>query len=307
MHSKNVKNITKALAGVGAKTRLPRLGGRWVWKDHMKNIIIFIFILLLLIPVSALSQGTDASADIVAKEKTFDLDKQNSTSKNQESANHHESISSLTQKSKAKIYSNIHAEPLTNETTTGSNDWNASDILMVIFTAILAICTYGLWRATKKIVEVTEQTSKRQLRAYVAARLADGEKLFLDENNCLSVPLIIENHGQTPAHNFRQSTFVNILKFPIESVLDPPEYEGGSVSSLFPGQKTRMYPTLPRPLNSSEINSIKNKEGCFCVWGYLEYVDIFSTVQTSEFRMYSTGSDLERGELAYCEEGNNAT
>ncbi len=273
----------------------------------MKNIIIFTFILLLLIPVFALSQGTDNPADIVDKEKTLDLGKQNPASKNQESANSHKSISSLTQKPKAQIHTNLHAEPLTNETTTGNNDWNASNTFMVIFTAILAICTYGLWRETKKIVEVTEQTSKRQLRAYVAARLADGEKLFLDENNCLSVPLIIENHGQTPAHNFRKSTFVNIFKFPIENVLDPPEYEGGSVNCLFPSQKTRMYPTLPRPLNNSEINSIKNKEGCFCVWGYLEYVDIFGTIQTSEFRMYSTGNDLERGELAYCEEGNNAT
>jgi len=176
-----------------------------------------------------------------------------------------------------------------------------------ILTFLLVIVTVGMLIATLKIVKVTRQTAKQQLRAYVSARLADGEKVFLDENGRLSVPLIIENHGQTPAYNFRKSTFVGFFRYPLVDTLDPPDYRGGSVAHIPPGQKVRMYPTLPRPLNESEIESIRNKQGCFCVWGYLEYTDIFNNLQTAGFRMLSAGSDFDRGELAYCEEGNNAT
>ena len=260
---------------------------------------------MLLTPIVAQSQGMDEPVDAVNEKQAGSV--KEPADKNKEATNAEQNIPTLASKPRTQVNTNHQPKPPPTDTPPVDSGWNTANTFMVILTAILAACTYGLWHETKKIVKVTEQTAKRQLRAYVSARLADGEKVFLDENNCLSVPLIIENHGQTPAHNFRKSVFVNIFKHPIENVLDPPEYEGGSIACLFPGQKTRMYPTLPRPLNNAEITSIKNGEGSFCVWGYLEYVDIFGITQMSEFRMFSTGDDLERGELAYCEKGNNAT
>jgi hypothetical protein len=273
----------------------------------MKIIIKFIFILLLLAPILAQSQvakdfpqNNNATKDVGIK-KT-------SESKKQKTSDTHKKITNLAiNKLKTEVPAKNCAYKARPEQTKSKPAWHVWIEPISILTCCLVLVTIGLFVATMKIVKVTRQTAKRQLRAYVSARLADGEKIFLDENNCLSVPLIIENHGQTPAHKLRKSAFVNIFKNPLQDVLDPPEYNGGSVTCLAPGQKSRMYPTLPRALNGSEIISIKNKEGCFCVWGYLEYVDIFNNHQTTEFRMYSTGNDLERGELAYCEKGNNAT
>lgn len=283
----------------------------------MKHIFNIILILLLLNPSPLLSQQTmDKPVKIQNPEAITGRDKNKTTPKQNITTNKSKSNLNPVPTTAKNIITNPKVDnKSTDEKTDCSKNkakpikswWHTSENWMMVFTGILAIFTILLWRATVKIVATTERTANRQLRAYVSARLADGEKVFLDENNCLSVPLIIENHGQTPAHNFRKSTFVNIFKLPIETILDPPEYEGGSVNSLFPGQKVRMYPTLPQPLSDAEITAIKNKEGCFCVWGYLEYIDIFGVTQTSTFRMLSTGDDLERGELAYCEEGNKAT
>lgn len=262
----------------------------------------------MLLPCSVLSeQVMDKPINVVDQKKVLVRGEQTHPKKNDTSTNLEKNVSSLVEKPSVNNPANTPKKYETKEPSPVNNGWNTSNTFMVIFTAILAVCTFGMWQETKKIVRTTKDTAERQLRAYVGARLADGENVFIDKNGCLSVPIIVENYGQTPAHNFKKSVFVNTFKLPIKSVLDPPEYKGCSVTCIFPGQKTRMYPTLPRPLNNAEINSIKNKEGCFCVWGYLEYVDIFGNAQTSEFRMFSTGDDLERGELAYSEEGNTAT
>lgn len=268
-------------------------------------MINFVVILFLLNPAIALSQGVNEPVNIVVKEKVGN--ENNPTDKNKESANSHINIASHSVQPNAQINSNNQSNPPAKETPPENNGWNTANTFMAIFTAILVCFNYGLWRETKNIVKVTRKSYKRQLRAYVSERLADGEKIFLDENNCFSVPLIMENHGQTPAHNLKSSFFVNYFKYPLNETFDPPEYKGGSVICLHPGQKLRTNPTLPRALNSVEMNTIKHKEGCFCVWGYIEYADIFNNIQTTELRMYSTGADFERGDLSYCEDGNNAT
>lgn len=265
----------------------------------------FVFILFLLNPVIALSQGVNEPVYIVVNEKAGS--ENNSSDKIKESANSHINIASHSVEPNAQNNSNNQSNPSAKETLPENNGWNTANTFMSIFTAMLVCFNYGLWKETKNIVKITRKSYKRQLRAYVSARLADGEKIFLDGNNCLSVPLIVENHGQTPAHKIKTSFFVNFFKYPLNETLDPPEYKGGSVVCLHPRQKNRIYPTLPRALNSAEMNAIRDKKGCFCVWGYMEYADIFNNIRITEFRMYSTGADLERGELAYCENGNNAT
>lgn len=65
-------------------------------------------------------------------------------------------------------------------------------ITLAAITFFLALFTAALWYATRKLVIDAKDTSKRQLRAYVAL-----EDIFFEGN----VPKIrIKNHGQTPAH-----------------------------------------------------------------------------------------------------------
>ena len=257
----------------------------------MKIIIKSILILLLLSPI--ISQSQQAAEDHAQNDNTTNIHKETTNP----------AINKLTTEIQADGFG-YKARP---EQTKHKPAWHNWFEPISILTFCLVLVTIGMFVATMRIVKVTRQTAKRQLRAYVSARLADGEKMFLDENDCLSVPLIIENHGQTPAYNFKKSSFVGFFRYPLEDILDPPDYKGGSVAYIPPGQKVRMYPTLPSALNGSEIEAIKSKKGCFCVWGYLEYTDIFNNLQTAEYRMLSTGADFERGEFAYCEEGNNAT
>ncbi|KJR98969.1 MAG: hypothetical protein VR65_17990 [Desulfobulbaceae bacterium BRH_c16a] len=271
----------------------------------MKPIYYIAIILLLLTPASVHFGYSEEVKDLVKKESPDKKEKLNK--KNIKEPITKELIDTNSKKVNPQTNTNIqtvkHVQDLSDEDT----EWSNADIFMVLFTAILALFTIGLWREANRSVKITENTAKRQLRAYIFARLADGEKLFPDEINCLSVPIIIENHGQTPGHQLKISTFVNIYKNPLNETLDPPNFQNGSQTYLAPGQIIRMYPTLPRSLKEVEVNAITSKEGSFYVWGYLEYIDIFDNKQKTEFRLYSTGADFTRGELAYSLEGNTAT
>lgn len=271
----------------------------------MKIPIKIIFILFLFLPVLAKSQGQNPPQKVNDRlyEKKMDGD-QATSDKTIKPSNPTISIgvnkSKIPTKEKPET-NNTYREPTE---PIGDNSWfTPSNII----NSCLVLITFGLLVATIRIVIITSKTAKRQLRAYVSARLADGEKVFPDENNCLSVPLIIENHGQTPAHSFKSSCFVSVYKEPLQDTFDAPDFKNGSMALLAPGQKLRIYPTLPNPIDNSTVNAIKSKKCVFYVWGYLEYTDIFKDTQTMCFRLYSAGQDFERGELAYCKEGNNAT
>lgn len=204
--------------------------------------------------------------------------------------------------------SNHAGQQKEKEESPGDGWWGKLwDDPIALFTALLFFATLALFWATYRLVAGADLTAERQLRAYVFVSLADGEKLFLDENGCLSAPLIIKNYGQTPAYNLKCSVFIGPCKLPLAEILDPPNYTGGSVGCLPHNQAHRQYPTVLRPLTETEIEGITSGKYGMFVWGYLEYKDIFKSVQNVQFRMVSSGADFARGELAYCNEGNEAT
>lgn len=273
----------------------------------METIGKYLFILLLIAPIVAQSQLAEELPQSAIATGDVGIEGPRNSRQQKATNTHQEPTDPAVNKLTAGIQADNSGHQARSERTKIRPAWSDWVEPISILTFLLVLVTIGMLIATMKIVKITRETAKRQLRAYVSARLADGEEVFLDDNECLSTPLIIENYGQTPAYNFRKSAFAGFFRYPLEDALDPPDYRGGSIAHIPPGQKVRMYPTLPRPLNGSEVEAIKTKKGCFCVWGYLEYTDIFNNLQTSGFRMLATGADFERGELAYCEEGNSAT
>ncbi|WP_172592463.1 hypothetical protein, partial [Nitrosomonas supralitoralis] len=176
---------------------------------------------------------------------------------------------------------------------------------IAFFTFLLFLATVALWWATRRLVQGAEDTAQRQLRAYVSINL--DEKMFFDSDGLLNAPFITKNNGVTPANFMLCSLHIGLFRFPLDTELDPPNYSPtSSNSSLFPGEQVRQYATLPRELNQTETQVIENGEGAIYVWGEVRYKDVFNKQRSTQFRMYSTGADFCRGELAYHHEGNVA-
>lgn len=176
---------------------------------------------------------------------------------------------------------------------------------MMFFTLVLAIASGGLWWATRKLVLGAEDTARRQLRAYVSVKL-DGQ-MFYGSDGCLNAPFITKNSGVTPTNEMKCSFFIGLFRFPLDTELDPPTFPpASSNAALFPGEQVRQYAALPAKINDSELSVIKKSEAAIFVWGEVRYLDAFNTERSTRFRMYSTGPDFGRGELAYHHERNNA-
>jgi hypothetical protein len=176
---------------------------------------------------------------------------------------------------------------------------------IAFFTFLLFLATVALWWATRRLVQGAEDTAQRQLRAYVSIKL-DG-KMFLDSDGLLNAPFITKNNGTTPANFMLCSLYIGLFRFPLDTELDPPNYTPTSSNgSLFPGEQVRQYATLPRKLNQAETQAIEKGEGAIYVWGEVRYKDTFNKQRSTQFRMYSTGADFGRGELAYHHEGNTS-
>lgn len=158
--------------------------------------------------------------------------------------------------------------------------------------------------AATRTVETMESTAERQLRAYVFA--TSDEPMTKDSNGALCATITIKNYGQTPAHEVRCAVLIGLYKYPLDERLDEPDYVGASKSPLSNSVPIKQFPTLPRPLNSLEIEAILAKKSAIFVWGEIAYVDIFKKDRRTKFRLYSIGDDLTRRELAYHHEGNDA-
>ena len=268
----------------------------------MKIILKFLIILLIMWPVYIQSQQIPDNPKTI--ERTENVVKQHpkKETKKQEKV----PLPFITEREHVEQKGATATNKRENEKKSGFTNRLRTDPIYLI-TFFLVFATFGLWYATYQLVVGTMNTAKRQLRAYVFASLADGEKMFLDEDGRLSAPLIIKNYGQTPAHNLKCSVFIGPYKIPLAEALDPPNYINGSTGCIAPGQMFRHYPTVLRVLTEPEIKGITSRKYGMFIWGYLEYVDVFKSIQKVQFRMVSTGEDFTRGELAYCEEGNNAT
>jgi hypothetical protein len=90
--------------------------------------------------------------------------------------------------------------------------WLDAERIIAIFTVILGIATWLLWRATADLVRGAEEASQRQLRAYLSVT---PFKVFnwVNPPNAVGINFVVKNHGQTPAlemaSEFRLKCWIN--------------------------------------------------------------------------------------------------
>lgn len=127
-------------------------------------------------------------------------------------------------------------------------------LVLVFGTAALAVFTYALWWATKRLWLSAEISCEHQLRAYVGV-----ERAFLQRRGSPYVGFILRNYGSTPAHDVAGKTIC-------ESTAD----------------NTALIPNLPRGHWPHEIGIIDpngTRNGMFPVQGDDADLEVFVSVQ----------------------------
>ncbi len=167
---------------------------------------------------------------------------------------------------------------------------------------LLAIATFGLWIATRQLVRGSENTARRQLRAYVGIHVASLTQPLL---GTIRVRIEVKNTGHTPAYNVRTWSFLGIF--------DPPP----EVPKFITGEKTDIYSMIGsgavielhdgrEGLKHDVINGITNGTKPIYFWGEIRYQDVFAIERRTIFRLRARLQPRENWYFDTTPEGNEA-
>jgi hypothetical protein len=183
--------------------------------------------------------------------------------------------------------------------------------ITAVFTVVLTIVTGGLvWIGHQQIA-----TSRAQLRAYVLTSKSVVTNFVSGGTERPEAQVTIKNSGQTPAYNV-----VNVGGFAIDKYPPPPTLDliisdddfaapGRTREVLGPGDTSISVVSLNRPpLTAPEIASLTTGTSIIYVFGEIRYRDAFGREQWTKYRFMMGGPvGVRGGQLAGCEEGNEAT
>lgn len=77
----------------------------------------------------------------------------------------------------------------------------AGTVALAFLTLVLALGTFFLWLATRRLVKDSKKTAERQLRAYV---FIEEGSIVLNQFGFWNIQITFRNFGKTPA--YRHST-----------------------------------------------------------------------------------------------------
>lgn len=164
------------------------------------------------------------------------------------------------------------------------NEWIDAERVIAVFTVILGIATWKLWRATDRLVEGADTAAQRQQRAYVSVEPSDVANF--GTQNRLGVFFNLKNHGGTPAseisHDFGMAYLPNPLPAGFE--YPTPTRQLDTNSTLFPNASLPIRLFHDADLSDDEINMIERDERRFHFWGVTHYRDTFGVGRTTQFR-----------------------
>jgi len=168
-----------------------------------------------------------------------------------------------------------------------ANTWAA--LITAIFAVVLAIFTAGLWRSTEKLWTVTnrtlqqaEQTSRKELRAYVSV-----EPLGIIDyagHNLLVGRFKVSNIGKIPARDVSIYSTIGLdadaarKDFPIGTArISPTVLQPGA------GMEFMSYEGYPIPADQLDSEEPLKLAGYLYVWGEVLYTDELNTVGWTAF------------------------
>lgn len=142
--------------------------------------------------------------------------------------------------------------------------------------------------AAKQAVELTRDTAKQQLRAYVCVVAADIVFAKADEPG---IGIRIKNCGLTPAYNVSMWSGLAISAHPLQKALDkPPEGFRMNQSVLAPDGLELMHPLFSQPI-PQQLFPLGTAQHTLYVYGQINYEDAFKDPHTTDFRLLFGGPE----------------
>lgn len=156
---------------------------------------------------------------------------------------------------------------------------------------------------------IASDSMKRQLRAYLSV---EPHGVQVPEEGWMSLPISIQNSGNTPASDLEVAGDVILL------VGDPREFnpaENGRITdqsltsenSIGPHAERFHHVRVPDDFIAEHRMQIHSKEAAIIHYGWIAYTDIFGERHKTNFAFYHRGPELSDVESKRCRFGNSAT
>lgn len=181
-----------------------------------------------------------------------------------------------------------------------------SEDIIAFVAVLLTLATWGMWRATRRLVSNAEYAAIGQ-RAYITASATI--KPHLDDLETPSYEVVLINSGQTPAFNVYNWVRGAIAPHPLGSAKlpGPTGVTGvGSKGQLHGDRLAFLSEFLPKP-SAEQLAAIRAGSNLFYVYGMSTYTDVFGFERHTPFRFVWGGPEMTRAgraEMAFSEEGN---
>jgi len=146
---------------------------------------------------------------------------------------------------------------------------------LAVITAFLTFFTGWLWYATRQLVKGSEDTAKRQLRAYLSI---DGfpyvSHLDTTDNTIWwSIHPVWKNGGTTPTTSLFLNTHASLRDEKLPDNFDFPSAPGETIRMLVGANATVSASTLG--IKGADLTAVQNGTKFFYIWGWAKYKDIF--------------------------------
>jgi hypothetical protein len=181
-----------------------------------------------------------------------------------------------------------------------------AEAIIALFTVILGIATWLLWRSTRALVIGADNTAKRQLRAYIHV----SEARFANFGFPGGVYMInYTNTGQTPAYDVFGTIGVQLTNFPLSENLETTGIGTKGISTVGRDGEGHCRIEAPRGLSGEEYGAVRDGKSAVFVYGVISYRDVFGDKWATEYRYFIGGDQGIRsdGFMASHSEGNKAT
>lgn len=178
-------------------------------------------------------------------------------------------------------------------------------LISIFFTGWAAIAAAKAAAAADKVVGVTEDTAKRQLRAYVSVEPCG---ITLPEDGVPRAPILVHNRGQTPAYNVTLAYQVDLHRDPRNFYPEEDKALVGQASdgTLAPNQDRHIYTAVGQP-SVEDMRAIAKRELAIVHWGVVQYRDAFNTARETRFAFYHWGDELSDTNTKRCRLWNDAS
>jgi hypothetical protein len=148
-------------------------------------------------------------------------------------------------------------------------------VVLGFATCILGIATWKLWRSTDDLVKGAEDTSQRQLRAYIFLDSIDLRRFDIDGK--WRILIAWKNTGATRARRFIARVSHRVLDLSQQS-LESFDFQDETDAQTFRGLIGPNQSVNPPPIPVTSIHLFGGDDMPLLIWGWAEYHDVFGDI-----------------------------